>query len=163
MTFKYNKRRVIEEVVARSFTMIFLFYLGYDFNLINFEPKVDYTFSIIWFIATSLHVYKVLKIIISRWKKPAIFISDKTIEFPVTNELIPWENIQNLTYEIGLRDSFLILELNSKRVKTRNNKLLNYYSLFKVWFNSGPIKINLDELEGNPRTTFDTILEYRNN
>ena len=142
--------------------MIFLFYLGYNFNLINFEPKVNYTFSIIWFIAISLHIYKVLKTITNRWKKPAIFISDKTIEFAVINELIPWESIHNLTYEIGLRDSFLILELNSKRVKKKNNKLLNYYSLFKVWFNSGPIKINLDELEGDPRTNFDTILENKN-
>lgn len=43
MIFKYNKRRIIKEVIGRSITMIFLFYLGYNFNLINFEPKVLYT------------------------------------------------------------------------------------------------------------------------
>jgi hypothetical protein len=161
MIFKYNKRRIIEETITRSITIILLCYLGYHFNLIKNEPKVNYTLPILWVIAISLHIYKVLKTITNRWEKPAISTSDKTIEFPVFNLSAPWNNIQNLTYEVGLRDSFLVLNLNNKIVKTSNNKLLNYYYLFKVWFNSGPIKINLDELEGEPKENFNLILEYK--
>lgn len=161
MTFKYNKRRIIEEVIVRSLTITFLGYLGYNFNLINLEKNPNYSFSIIWIIALSLHIYTVLKIINKRWKKAAVSISNKTIEILEINELIPWKNINDLTYKIDLRDSFLIIELNSKTFKKKKNKLLNYYSLFKVGFQSGPIKINLDELEGEPRKIFDIILDYK--
>lgn len=159
MVLQYNKRRIVIESLVRFATVIILTLLAYANNrILN-----NYTLNLFWLLAIALHLYKAMKNIILKWKKPAIILTPSNLELPNLKEEILWKEISYINYKIGFRYYFLYIELIPKEVTGNNNKLITYYRQFLIWFNSGPINVNLEELEGEAKVNFDAIMEYKNN
>lgn len=104
-----------------------------------------------------------VKNIILKWNKESIKLTNDLLIINSINEEILWQNIAELKFEHGHVDAFLYIELVPETIEKKENKFLNYIQLFKVWFNTGPIKVNLSEIEGDSNEIYNTLVEFKEN
>lgn len=131
----------------------------YNFEFICKGGALKYLYPL----AILVHLYKMVKNIILKWNKESIKLTNDFLIINSINEEIPWHNIAELKFEHGHVDAFLYTELVPETIEKKENKFLNYIQTFKVWFNTGPIKVNLSEIEGDSNEIYNTIVEFKEN